>query len=477
MKIHEFQAKQILREAGVAVPRGMVARTAEEAAAAFTELGGSIAVVKAQIHAGGRGKGTVKDSQQHGVQLVKSADEAAKVAGNLLGKSLVTIQTGPEGQVVRQVLVEEGCEIARELYLGVVVDRAMAGPVLIASQAGGMNIEDVAAKTPELIFKEPFDPDAGLQPYQVRKLAAKLGLKGNSIRAAEKFMRSLCRVFVWKDGSLVEINPLVVTKSGELMALDAKMSFDDNALFRHPELAGDARLCRRRADRSAGPKSRAELRQARRQHRLPGERRRPGDEHDGPDQAPRRRTGEFPRCRRRREYRTSDRSVPHSAFRPERESRAGEHLRRHHALHDDRQCTWLKRTRLSVSMCRWSCGSKEPKSNRDAKIIAGSGVNIITADGLTDAAKKVVVGHCVVINRMFDRCTVSIIQRKRQSPFAEIVDVDYVPNALLYRTMRWHARTDAKSKFQIFSELRRVCRGNSVGQDKRLFSRESCLPH
>jgi succinyl-CoA synthetase beta subunit len=236
MKIHEFQAKQILREAGVVVPRGMVARTAQEAAAAFKELGGSIAVVKAQIHAGGRGKGAVKDSQQRGVQLVKSADEAAKVAGNLLGKSLVTIQTGPEGQVVRQVLVEEGCEIARELYLGVVVDRAMAGPVLIASEAGGMNIEDVAAKTPELIFKEPFDPEAGLQPYQARKMSAKLGLKGNSIRAAEKFLRSLCRVLVWKDGSLVEINPLVVTKSGELVALDAKMSFDDNALFRHPEL-------------------------------------------------------------------------------------------------------------------------------------------------------------------------------------------------------------------------------------------------
>jgi succinyl-CoA synthetase beta subunit len=236
MKIHEFQAKQILREAGVAVPKGVVARSPEEAAAAFKELGGSIAVVKAQIHAGGRGKGTVKDSQQRGVQLVKSADEAAKVAGNLLGKSLVTIQTGPEGQVVRQVLVEEGCDIARELYLGVVVDWAMAGPVLIASQSGGMNIEDVAAKTPELIFKEPFDPEAGLQPYQARKMSALLGLKGNSIRAAEKFLRSLCRVLVWKDGSLVEINPLVVTKSGELVALDAKISFDDNALFRHPEL-------------------------------------------------------------------------------------------------------------------------------------------------------------------------------------------------------------------------------------------------
>jgi succinyl-CoA synthetase beta subunit len=236
MKIHEFQAKQILREAGVPTPRGMVARTPNEAAKAFRELGGSLAVVKAQIHAGGRGKGTIKGSQQRGVQLVKSADEASKVAAAMLGKPLVTIQTGPEGQVVQQVLVEEGCDIARELYLGVVVDRLMAGPILIASQSGGMNIEEVAEKTPELIFKEPFDPEAGLQPYQARKMAVKLGIKGDGIRAAEKFLRSLCRVLVWKDGSLVEINPLVVTKSGGLIALDAKISFDDNALFRHPEL-------------------------------------------------------------------------------------------------------------------------------------------------------------------------------------------------------------------------------------------------
>src|ERR1700690_3076969 len=191
MKIHEYQAKQILRDAGVATPRGMVARSADEAAKAFRELGSPVAVVKAQIHAGGRGKGKIKGSEQRGVQLVKSADEAAKVAGNLLGKSLITIQTGPEGQIVCQVLVEEGCDIARELYLGILVDRSVAGPVLIASPAGGMNIEDVAAKTPELIFKEAFQPDTGLQAYQVRKLAAKLDLKGNSVRSAEKFLRSL----------------------------------------------------------------------------------------------------------------------------------------------------------------------------------------------------------------------------------------------------------------------------------------------
>ncbi len=237
MKIHEFQAKEILRHAGVPVPKSIVARTADEAAKAYAELGGKIAVVKAQIHAGGRGKGTIQEQpDQHGVQLVKSADEAKRVAGNLLGNHLVTIQTGPAGQVVRQVLVEEGCEIARELYLGIVVDRASAGPVLMVSSEGGMNIEEVAEKTPELIYREQFYPDLGLFPHQARKLAAKLGLKGASIRSAEKFMQALCRVFVKSDCSLVEINPLVVTKSGELIALDAKMTFDDNALFRHKDL-------------------------------------------------------------------------------------------------------------------------------------------------------------------------------------------------------------------------------------------------
>ncbi len=187
MKIHEFQAKQILREAGVAVPKGVVARSPQEAAAAFKELGGPIAVVKAQIHAGGRGKGTVKDSQQRGVQLVKSADEAAKVAGNLLGKLLVTIQTGPEGQMVRQVLVEEGCDIARELYLGVVVDRAMAGPVLIASQSGGMNIEDVAAKTPELISRNPSIPRLVCSHIRLAKMSALLGLKATAFAPRKSF--------------------------------------------------------------------------------------------------------------------------------------------------------------------------------------------------------------------------------------------------------------------------------------------------
>jgi succinyl-CoA synthetase beta subunit len=252
MKIHEYQAKQLLREAGVAVPQGIVASTPDEATAAFKQLGTPIAVVKAQIHAGGRGKGTIKDNpQQHGVQLVKDPGEAASAAGQLLNHKLVTIQTGPEGQTVRRVLVEAGCDIARELYLGIVIDRASGLPVLMASSAGGMNIEDVAASTPELIFKENFCPDAGLQSYQVRKLCALLQSSPSpsgrgqgegapqiaiNARTADKFMKALARLFVSLDCSLVEINPLVVTKAGELLALDAKISFDDNALFRHPQL-------------------------------------------------------------------------------------------------------------------------------------------------------------------------------------------------------------------------------------------------
>lgn len=237
MKIHEFQAKELFRKAGVAVLRGTVARTPEEAADAFRTLGGSLAVLKAQIHAGGRGKGTVLGNEnQRGVQLVRSAEEAATAAKNLLGNKLVTIQTGPQGQTVRQVFVEEGCDIARELYLGIVLDRAAAKPVLMVSTEGGVEIEKVAEETPELIHKEHFDPHVGLHSYQVRKLAKKLGLEGASVRSADKFMKALSRLFVSLDCSLVEINPLVVTKQGELVALDAKVTFDDNALFRHKDL-------------------------------------------------------------------------------------------------------------------------------------------------------------------------------------------------------------------------------------------------
>jgi succinyl-CoA synthetase beta subunit len=238
MKIHEYQAKDLFRKAGVAVLRGKVAASADEAAAAYGELGGDLAVVKAQIHAGGRGKGTMKEKpEQRGVQLVRSADEAKKAAGNILGNTLVTIQTGAEGKTVNRVFVEEGCQIARELYLGIVLDRAAAMPVLMVSTEGGVEIEKVAEETPHLLHKVHFDPHVGLLPYQVRKLCYKLGIPSSSFASADKFMRALCRLYVSLDCSLVEINPLVVTKSGELVALDGKVSFDDNAMFRHKDLA------------------------------------------------------------------------------------------------------------------------------------------------------------------------------------------------------------------------------------------------
>ena len=238
MKIHEFQGKQVFRDNDVPVPRGMMATTAEQAANAFDELGGAFAVIKAQIHAGGRGKGTLKEiPNQHGVALVKNRDEAKRVAANLLGNCLVTIQTGPNGQTVRQVLVEEGCDISRELYLGIVLDRAAKKPVIMVSTEGGMEIEKVAAETPERIHKAHFDPAVGLESFQVRTLSAKLGLESFSRKSADRFMKAVCRLYVKLDCSLTEINPLVVTGSGELLALDAKINFDDNGLFRHPSIA------------------------------------------------------------------------------------------------------------------------------------------------------------------------------------------------------------------------------------------------
>jgi succinyl-CoA synthetase beta subunit len=237
MKIHEYQGKELFRQAGVPVLDGLVARSAQEAADAFKSLGGPVAVVKAQIHAGGRGKGTVSEvPSQRGVQLVKSAEEAAQVAKNLLGNHLVTIQTGQGGAVVNQVFVEAGCQIDRELYLGIVLDRSAAMPVLMVSSEGGVEIEKVAEETPEKIFREHFHPAVGLQSFQVRKLCKKLQISGPAAKAADPFLKKLCRLYVDLDCSLVEVNPLVITKSGEMIALDAKVNFDDNALFRHPDL-------------------------------------------------------------------------------------------------------------------------------------------------------------------------------------------------------------------------------------------------
>jgi succinyl-CoA synthetase beta subunit len=229
MKIHEYQAKQILSRYGVPVPRGEVAMTPEEAVDAVRRLGGGTVVVKAQIHAGGRGKGG-------GVKVARNVHEAGLLARRILGMRLVTHQTGPDGRMVGRVLIEEGLAIARELYLGMVIDRAAARPVLMASPDGGVDIEKVAAETPERIFKEHIDPVTGLAPFQGRKLAFALGLEGPQVAKATKLMRALYDAFRDTDASLVEINPLVVTQSGDLLALDAKMTFDDNALFRHPDI-------------------------------------------------------------------------------------------------------------------------------------------------------------------------------------------------------------------------------------------------
>ncbi|MEX0702391.1 MAG: ADP-forming succinate--CoA ligase subunit beta [Planctomycetales bacterium] len=234
MKIHEYQAKQLLESAGVAVPRGVVVKTPDEAAKAFETLGGKLAVVKSQIHAGGRGKGRFREHpQQAGVVLVRSADEARDNAARMLGQTLVTKQTGEAGQRVNVLYVEEGLEIDRELYLAVVVDRESGGPVLIMSTEGGMEIEEVAAESPEKIHQEPIVGERGLFPFQARKLAYRLSLPEPAVRSAAKFLPMLVRFFLDSDCSMTEVNPLVMTKAGDLIALDAKVTFDDNALFRH----------------------------------------------------------------------------------------------------------------------------------------------------------------------------------------------------------------------------------------------------
>jgi len=225
VKIHEYQAKAILAQYGVPVPRGEMATTAAEAGEIARRLGGTV-VVKAQIHAGGRGKGG-------GVKVVKNADDAENAAKQMLGMQLVTHQTGPQGQKVGRVLVEQGLQIERELYFGLLIDRSAQCPVMMASRAGGMDIEEVAEKTPELIVREYIDPAIGVGGFQARKLAFGIGLSGPEVAKAVKVITSLYDAFVATDASLVEINPLIVTAGGDLLALDAKVTFDDNALFRH----------------------------------------------------------------------------------------------------------------------------------------------------------------------------------------------------------------------------------------------------
>jgi len=229
MKIHEFQAKQILHKFGVRIPRGEVAETPEQALEIARKIGPRV-VVKAQIHAGGRGKGG-------GVKLAEKPEEAQKLASEIIGMNLVTHQTGPEGKLVKRVLVEEALDIDRELYLGIVIDRATESPVIMASSEGGVEIEKVAAETPDLIFKEYVNPATGFLAFQARKLGFKLKCEGNTLKQAVKFFMGLYKAFQSSDASLAEINPLLITKQGDVLALDAKMNFDDNALNRHPEIA------------------------------------------------------------------------------------------------------------------------------------------------------------------------------------------------------------------------------------------------
>jgi succinyl-CoA synthetase beta subunit len=226
VKIHEYQAKEILRMYSVPVPRGKEAFTVKDAVGIAEDLGTDVVVVKAQIHAGGRGKGG-------GVKLARSIDEVRDISKQILGMNLVTHQTGPEGKIVNKLLIEEGMDIAKELYLGVVLDRSVSQLVMMASTEGGVEIEKVAAETPEKILKEWINPAIGLQPYQARKLAFGLGLESNQVGNAVKFMLSLYRAFIETDCSLAEINPLIVTSDGQVIALDAKMNFDDNADYRH----------------------------------------------------------------------------------------------------------------------------------------------------------------------------------------------------------------------------------------------------
>jgi succinyl-CoA synthetase beta subunit len=237
MNIHEYQAKELLQRFDVATTRGRVASSLGEAEQIARELGDVDIVIKAQIHAGGRGKGTFKNGFKGGVHVRRTPDEVRDVALKMLGQILVTHQTGPAGRKVNKLLVAESADIAREIYFAVLLDRAAAAPVIVASTEGGVEIEAVAAKSPAKIIREPIHPLAGLQPFQTRKLAKQLGFKSSQLKSASKLFEGLYRTFIAYDCSMVEVNPLVVTTKGDVMALDAKFNFDDNALYRHPEIA------------------------------------------------------------------------------------------------------------------------------------------------------------------------------------------------------------------------------------------------
>ncbi|MCU0796005.1 MAG: ADP-forming succinate--CoA ligase subunit beta [Akkermansiaceae bacterium] len=236
MNIHEYQAKELFDQFGVPSPKGRVASTPEEAAAAASEFAGSKLVIKAQVHAGGRGKGHFKNGFKGGVHLIESPEQAAEFAGKMLHETLVTVQTGEEGKVVRKVMIAEAVDITHEYYLSILMDRATCRPVIVASTEGGMSIEDVAHNTPEKILRQYIHPLLGLQGYEIRKLSAALGLSGDLAKQFGTLLKNLYKLFVSLDCSMLEINPLVTTPDGRVLALDAKFGFDDNALYRHPEI-------------------------------------------------------------------------------------------------------------------------------------------------------------------------------------------------------------------------------------------------
>ncbi len=325
MKIHEYQAKAILSRYGVTTPRGEVAYTKEEAREAAQRLKSLVVVVKAQIHAGGRGKGG-------GVKLARSADEAAEIASHILGMNLVTAQTGPQGRIVKRLLIEEGLDIRRELYLGLLVDRESGRPVFMASSAGGMEIEEVAKENPNAILREPIHPAVGLQPYQARKIAFGLGLSGEQVTAATPFLQALYRAFIDTDASMLEINPCVLTGDGKLVALDAKMTFDDNGLFRHKDLRELRDLDEEDPAGSRSIEVWIELHQARRHRGVHGEWRGIGYGHYGHHQVCGRLAGELPGRGRRRVGRSGEKCVRHFAERPCREGGVHQYFRRHLAL-------------------------------------------------------------------------------------------------------------------------------------------------
>jgi succinyl-CoA synthetase beta subunit len=237
MNIHEYQARELLKRFDIATTRGKVASTLDEAEQIVRELGDVEIVIKAQIHAGGRGKGVFKNGFKGGVHVLKTPEEIREVAAKMLGQVLVTHQTGPRGRAVNKVLVAESAEIAREIYFAILLDRAIAAPLIVASPEGGVEIETVAVKSPEKIIREAIDPLAGLQLFQTRKLAKQLGFDSSQLKSASKLFEGLYRTFIAFDCSIVEVNPLVVTAKGDVLALDAKFNFDDNALYRHPEIA------------------------------------------------------------------------------------------------------------------------------------------------------------------------------------------------------------------------------------------------